>query len=338
VSQRLVTIYLPASSRESLSKLTHEGPSTLVEMNVGQEQLKAVYLVDTEAVEAFMDPLQTAFAGGNAFRLLVQPLSAALPAREKPSFSALSLALLEKKKPLAHRVSREELYEELADLARPDAVFLTGVVLSTVVAAIGLGGSSVAVVIAAMVIAPLLGPNMALALATTLGDGPLARRALKTTLAGILVAFLLSLLMGLLWKVDPRVPEIAVRSTLELKDLVLALAAGAAGALAFTSGFATGLVGVMVAVALLPPLVVFALLLAGGHTNQAMGAFSLLLANIICVNLAGVITFLLQGIRPRTWWEAERSARSSRLVLAVWILLLLLMTAFIIFWPDLQQS
>lgn len=67
----------------------------------------------------------------------------------------------------------------------------------------------------------------------------------------------------------------------------------------------------MVAVALLPPLVAVGMLAGSGHFLQAMGAFMLFAVNLICVNLAGVVTFIIQGVRPRTWWEAERAKKAS---------------------------
>jgi uncharacterized membrane protein len=67
----------------------------------------------------------------------------------------------------------------------------------------------------------------------------------------------------------------------------------------------------MVAVALLPPLVTSGLLLGGGQPALAMGALSLFLMNLICVNLAGVTTFLVQGIRPATWWEKDRAVKAT---------------------------
>jgi uncharacterized membrane protein len=111
---------------------------------------------------------------------------------------------------------------------------------------------------------------------------------------------------------------------------VLALAAGSAGALAFTSGVPSVVVGVMVAVALLPPLVVAGLLAGAGHWMPAAGALVLLLTNVTCVNLAGVVTFLLQKVRPRTWWEADRARSSTRLAVAVWILMLAVLLALIL--------
>ena len=123
------------------------------------------------------------------------------------------------------------------------------------VAAIGLYYNSVAIIIGAMVIAPLLGPNVALALGTTLGDLALLRRALLTVLAGIGTTMVLSVILGALLQVNPAASEVASRDGVGLGDVVVALASGAAGALAFKTGVSATLIGVMVAVALLPPLV-----------------------------------------------------------------------------------
>ena len=163
---------------------------------------------------------------------------------------------------------------------------------------------------------------MALALATTLGDLTLLRHALLTALAGIATAIVLSVILGVMLQVNPASPEIASRNAVGLGDIVVALASGSAGALAFTTGVSTTLIGVMVAVALLPPLVAFGLLLGGGYPALAMGALSLFLMNLICVNLAGVMTFLVQGIRPATWWEKGRAVKATRTAIVLWAALL----------------
>lgn len=110
----------------------------------------------------------------------------------------------------------------------------------------------------------------------------------------------------------------------------MALASGCAGALAFTTGVSTTLIGVMVAVALLPPLVTFGLLLGGGHLVLAMGALSLFLVNLICVNLAGVTTFLVQGIHPATWWEKDQAEKATRIAIVLWIALLAALVGLIL--------
>jgi uncharacterized hydrophobic protein (TIGR00341 family) len=178
------------------------------------------------------------------------------------------------------RIGREELYEDIKDAARCSRVYLTMVVLSTIVAAVGLYYNSV-IIIGAMVIAPLLGPNVALSLSTALGDQALLRHALLTALAGIATTMVLSVIIGVLLNVDPATPEVASRNAVGMGDIAVALASGAAGALAFTTGVSATLIGVMVAVALLPPLVAFGLLPGGGYPGMAMGALSLFLMNLV---------------------------------------------------------
>ena len=173
------------------------------------------------------------------------------------------------------------------------------------------------------VIAPMLGPNVALSLATTLDDVTLARISLKTNAVGILIAFILSVFIGSIFAVDPAIPEIASRTKVGLDAIIIGLASGSAGVLAFTTGISAILIGVMVAVALLPPLVVCGLLLGSGHILPAFGALLLLLVNIICLNLAGVVTFLVQGIHPKTWWEVEKATKATRIAIVLWIILLL---------------
>lgn len=123
-------------------------------------------------------------------------------------------------------------------------------------------------------------------------------------------------------QVDPILPEMASRTRVCVGVIAVALASGSAGALAFTTGVSATLIGVMVAVALLPPLVASGLMLGGGHLTLATGAFSLFLVNLICVNLAGVTTFLLQDIKPTSWWEKDRAVKATRIAIALSVILL----------------
>ncbi len=287
-------------------------------------------LLDAEQSEAVLDSLEKRFIGEGDNRLVILPVEATLPRAEpEPEPTATTGQPPPAGKPPG-RIGREELYEDIKDAARCSRVYLAMVVLSTIVAAVGLYYDSVAIIIGAMVIAPLLGPQMALALGTTLGDLTLLRRAFITALAGTGVVMVLAILIGMLLHVDPTSPEIASRDGVGLGDIAVALASGAAGALAFTTGVSTALIGVMVAVALLPPLVAFGLLLGGGHPAPAMGALSLFLLNLICVNLAGVTTFLAQGIRPATWWEKDRAMKATRIAIGLWATLLAILAGLVL--------
>lgn len=274
-------------------------------------------LVRASDVEAVVDRIESVFRTEPDLRIIVFRVEATVPI---PQDDETAASADEEESP--ERVSRQELYAQIRTSADCSKTFLALVVLSTIVAGIGLFRDSGAVIIGAMVIAPLLGPNVSLALATTLGDTSLARQSLRTNVFGVTLAFSLALLIGFIFPVGPDIPEIASRTGVSLSDPVLAIAAGVAGALAFTTGAPTSLIGVMVAVALLPPLTVCALMLANGYFSESLGAALLVLVNVICVNLAGVVTFLVQGIRPRLWWEADRARRSSRIAITVWLILL----------------
>lgn len=320
---RLIEMVLPEKDGVEIHELLKEHKTLEYrQISLPDGDVLVRILLDAEQSEAVLDLLGERYAGKEGNRVVILAVEATLPRAEpEPEPGSEPEQPAPQEKP-PERISREELYEDIKDAAQCSRVYLTMVVLSTIVAAVGLYYNSVAIIIGAMVIAPLLGPNMALALATTLGDLTLLRRALLTALAGIAMTMVLSVVISLLLQVDPATPEMASRNGVGLGDLVVALASGAAGALAFTTGVSATLIGVMVAVALLPPLVAFGLLLGSGHAALAMGALSLFLMNLICVNLAGVTTFLVQGIRPATWWEKDRASKATRIAIALWLVIL----------------
>lgn len=232
----------------------------------------------------------------------------------------------------AGRLSREELYAQIAGDVALTRGYLALVALSSIVAAVGIQRDSTVVLIGAMVIAPLLSPNVGLAFGTTLADTELIRKAALAGIAGILLSVVLSALWGAAFGVGAAGAAdsgATAGAELGIGDLVLALAAGAAGVLSLTVGVSSALVGVMVAAALLPPFVSSGLF-AGAGAWEASGRAAILgTANVICINLAGVVTFLLEGIRPLSWWEADRARRATRIALALWIGTFLALVALI---------
>jgi uncharacterized hydrophobic protein (TIGR00341 family) len=205
------------------------------------------------------------------------------------------------------------------------------------VAAIGLVENNVAVVIGAMVIAPLLGPNIALAFATSLGDKELTWRAVKTNGAGLGLSLLISIAIAALLPIGLDSPEILARTDVDLGGVVLGLASGAAAVLSLTTGLSSTLVGVMVAVALLPPTSTMGMMLGAGRWQEAVGALLLLTVNIVCVLLAAKLVFLIKGVRPRSWTERNRAKQSMAIYLSLWALLLAILIAVILIraagWP-----
>ena len=290
-------------------------------------------LLEADQTGPIVDQFEKRFGSEPHFKLVILPVDAALPRKEPEAEKEQYADETQAKQPTttASALSRQELLEEVHDMSRLSRVFLAPVVLSTIVAAVGLLQDNVAVIIGAMVIAPLLGPNVAMAFGTTLGDPKLIKQAFISTLVGFLMALVIAIGIAITLNVDPvSIGEIVNRTHVELSDIVLALAAGAAGVLVLTSGTSTALVGVMVAVALLPPTVVLGLMLGSGELALASGAGLLLATNVICVNLAGVVTFLVQGVRPLTWWESDRAKKSSRIAVAIWMILLGILVVVIV--------
>jgi len=271
-------------------------------------------LVRPEKQQVVMDALQSLLMTSEDTRILVLPVEATLPRLEQDE------AEEENKNSITR--SREELYQKIVLGAKLDSNFMYMVIMSTIVAAIGLLKDNVAVVIGAMVIAPLLGPNMALAFATTLGEAKLLWLALKSNLAGLLTALTLSILIGLVWPLNFDSHELMMRTDVGMDGVVLALVSGAAAVLSLTAGWSNSLVGVMVAVAILPPTATVGLMLGSGNYQHALGAALLLAVNIVCVNLASNIAFLLKGVKPRTWYEKKKAKQSLIIFVLFWLIAL----------------
>jgi len=279
-------------------------------------------LVDDDVRQEVVDALQNLLGAVEKTRIIILPVDAALP-RPKEEDE-------EGRQRQAVAATREEIYNQVAKGARLDSNFLLLTILSTIVAAIGLIEDNVAVVVGAMVIAPLLGPNIAFAFAASLGDRELMWQALKTNLAGIGLALLLTLSVGLIWPVNLDSNEILARTDVGMDGVALALASGAAAVLSITTGLSTTLVGVMVAVALLPPTATLGMMLGSGQFGLAGGAALLLAVNVVCVILAAKLVFLAKGVRPRTWLERTRTKQSLSIYILLWALLLLILIGVIL--------
>jgi uncharacterized hydrophobic protein (TIGR00341 family) len=283
----------------------------------GLQQMRM--LVSDNALQQTLDTLQHVLGAQPSARIVVMPIEAYLPKPEDKSDSKEGSAV----------TSRESLYQEVEKGARIDFNFFLLVILSTAVATIGLIEDNIAVVIGAMVIAPLLGPNLALSLGTALGDVDLMRKSIRTLALGIAIAIGISVNIGWFWPGELNSHELMARTEANLDSIALALASGAAATLSLTTGLSSVLVGVMVAVALLPPSVTLGIMLGKGEMQLAIGAGLLLAINIVCVNLASKLVFFFKGFRPRTWLEKERAKLAMMRYLFVWVVTLAALLFFI---------
>lgn len=277
-----------------------------------EERHMVKMLVSNDSVQSVLDSTQKVLSSSEISKIVVMPVEAAIPRIKNND-----------KKKKNSSTSREELYQQIEQNTQIDVNYFLLVLLSSIVAAVGMLENNIAVVIGAMVIAPLLGPNIALAFGTVLGDTQLMLRALIALVLGILLALAASYLLAYAYPNSEYSHELLTRTTVGLSAIVMALASGAAAALSMTTRLSAVLVGVMVAVAILPPTVAMGLMIGYQNYGLALGAFILLSVNIVCINISGNIIFLAKGIRPRTQSDNKKAKRTAYLYIFIWLILLL---------------
>jgi uncharacterized hydrophobic protein (TIGR00271 family) len=213
---------------------------------------------------------------------------------------------------------RVSAYTRIRRSARPDLDFYMLISLSTIIAALGLIVSSPAVVIGAMLVAPLMSPMVGTGLAVVLGDIRFIRLSLGAVARGMVLAIMVGALTGLLSINQPATPELLARTQPTLIDLAIALFSGLAGGYALARSDAAGaLPGVAIAAALVPPLATVGISLTAGRFGEALGAMLLFSANFVSISSATALMFLILGFRPTVAQKSRREvqARSGRVAL-----------------------
>lgn len=229
------------------------------------------------------------------------------------------VAMIQRSLPLfTHALEEDfkELFLQLRESARAPAHFLLLMVLSAIVATLGLFLSSAAVIIGAMVLAPLMAPIISLAMGVLRGDRGLLTASLTSIGIGTLLALGTAAFIALVIPFERITPEMAGRLNPNLLDLGVAIAAGIAGAYAHArESVMKSLPGVAIAVALAPPLCVAGIGIGWMELHIISGALLLFLTNLVGIALAAALTFLVLGYAPII--KAKRGLAISLLLLAV---------------------
>ncbi|MEV8467041.1 TIGR00341 family protein [Fluviibacterium sp. DFM31] len=287
-------------------------------------------LADDDCRQNLLDAIQSELDSQDDWRLAIIPVDTSLPRKEEEEEDAEPdpEEEAEKAMKLPGGLSREEIYEQVERQGRIDRAYLVFVLLSTVVAAFGMLEDNVPVVLGAMVIAPLLGPNLALSVGVALGDGKLILRSAAALVIGTVLSIALGFMIGLIMPIS-EADELLSRTDIGFDGLAIALASGAAAALSLVTGVSSALVGVMVAVALLPPATAIGLFLGFSQGYHALEAGVMLLMNVVCINLSAQAVMLTRGITPRRWYEKKRAKRHSVINGVIWLSLLVVLAVLL---------
>lgn len=239
---------------------------------------------------------------------------------------------------LLPRITRErrgEVQVQLRESSNSDFSFFLLVVLSCVIATLGLLTDSAAVIIGAMLVAPLMSPIIGLGLASITGDSKLLRDAFYSLLLGALLAVLFSFVIargnsGLPFiSLQPQdLPgEVMARTRPSPIDLGIALAGGMAAAFAMAMpNISAALPGVAIATALMPPLCTVGIALALGRWTEAGGAFLLFVTNAVTIAFAATLVFFVLGFAPHLQRSGRRIPQSLVLSAGLTVALLVPLT------------
>jgi len=190
---------------------------------------------------------------------------------------------------------RQDLLAE-SDLSWDFTVLIGG---SCMIASFGLLANSTAVIIGAMLIAPLMLPIRGAAFGIIEADGQLIRQSITSLLLGTLAAIAMSMVIGWGSGISQYGSEVLARSQPTLLDLGVAVTAGAlAGFAKVEPKLSSTIAGTAIAVALMPPLCVVGLWLAQGNFAASMGALLLYTTNLFGITLACMVAFMLAGYSP----------------------------------------
>ena len=233
-------------------------------------------------------------------------------------------------KPL-DRKHRKDILDYIRTSASPGFDYFFMVVLSSAIATLGLINNSPAVIIGAMVVAPLMSPILGVGLGSITADTKLARNSATALIRGAIISILLATLLTLSNIYLPFVPslleipsEVLARTQPTPNDLIIALAGGLAAAYAMAQPhLSAALPGVAIATALMPPLSTIGIGIALGRWDIAGGASLLFLTNAVTIAFAATLVFFLEGFRPRYRQDVEKP-RQTLLIAAILTGLLLI--------------
>ena len=181
--------------------------------------------------------------------------------------------------------------------------FISLISLSTIIAALGLLDNSAAVVIGAMLVAPLMTPLVGMGFALIQANERLMKTSIRSVLYGFAVAFLIGAMLGVLVNLFTShgiSPEMGSRDAPSLVDFFVALFSGVAGAYAMSRpNLISALPGVAIAAALVPPIATSGMAFTMGDFTLGGGALLLFFTNIVAIVLGTTVTFWAVGINTR---------------------------------------
>ncbi len=214
-------------------------------------------------------------------------------------------------------VNHQGIIKDVASGVERSWIYYLMLLMAGLIALLGLLTNSVAVVIGAMLISPLMGPIISSGLALTIGDLPLARLAFRTIAISVVLTILVTAFVTLLSPLKEPTSEILARVRPNIYDLFIAMLSGVVGAVALCTkrNYLITATGVAVATAVIPPLSVAGYGLGTGQIMLGLGGFLLFFTNFVAIVLTSDLVFFIMGFRSNQVQTHQYSQRTRLLVI-----------------------
>lgn len=233
---------------------------------------------------------------------------------------------------------KAEVHKSIREGSNPSRDFFIMLIIASIIATVGLLTNSVAVIIGAMLVSPLLTPVIGISLGAVMGDFGLFRRAIEAEAKGVALVLALVIVLALLIPSAAITSEILLRTHPTPLDLLVALASGAAAAYALSrKNIGAALPGVAIAVAVLPPLCVVGIGFALRRMDVAAGGALTFIANIVAINFAASAIFWLMNFSPKWSLSTVKDVKGKLKTSAVLLLVISLPLAYLM-WDSLSSS
>ena len=225
--------------------------------------------------------------------------------------------------PIAAEQDFAELFTKLRQNAKYTFTYALLLIISVLMATTGLFQNSAPTIIGAMILAPLMGPLVALAMGAVRFDGQLAADSFKTLTLSVVLALALAAAFAALLPIEHVTDQMAMRTHPTLLDLAVAILAGIAAAYGYAnSKVGESLAGVAIAVALVPPLCVAGIGIGWMDAHLFWGALLLFLANVIGILFAAGVVFYLLGFASQRYAAAAffiKGLMVALIVIPLWL-------------------
>ena len=331
---RLVQLTVPSGKLETVrAALDDEGVDFVITEETSDRQYAAIAYIPlpTNAVEPVLERLREAGVDESTYTVILDAQTVV-----SRDFEKLEERYAEAED--TDRIAQAELVATALDLVPPLRAYLVMTVVSAVIATAGLLLDSPAVVVGSMVIAPLIGPAMTASVGTVVVDEEMFTRGVKLQVVGLLLSVASAAVFAWFVRtvnlVPPitdvtAIPEVRERLAPDFLSLVVAIGAGVAGSLSLTTGVSSALVGVMIAVALIPPAATVGIGIAWGRPMVSLGSGVLVLVNLLSINLAALVVLRYSGYRPTQWFRLNEARGATVRRVAVLVVAIVVLSGFL---------